>query len=64
MAHRSTNVEISRQYFGHSSQLTNFILDSGATCHMTPEILDFIPVFLVETDRYIKVADRYFVTAK
>ena len=24
--------------FGDSSQLTNWILDSGATCHMTPEV--------------------------
>ena len=27
---------------GNSSQLTNLILDSGATCHMTPEVTDFI----------------------
>ena len=29
--------------YGDSSQLTNWILDSGATCHMTPEVTDFIP---------------------
>ena len=29
--------------YGDSSQLTNWILDSGATCHMTPEVKDFIP---------------------
>ena len=29
--------------YGDSSQFTNWILDSGATCHMTPEVLDFIP---------------------
>ena len=28
--------------YGDSSQLTNCILDSEATCHMTPEVLDFI----------------------
>ena len=29
--------------FGDKSQLTNWILDSEATCHMTPEVSDFIP---------------------
>ena len=29
--------------YGDSSQLTNWILDSGATCHMTPEVTYFIP---------------------
>ena len=29
--------------YGNSSQLTNFILDSGDTCHMMPGITDFIP---------------------
>ena len=64
MALISTNSEISRRYFGDSSQLTNWILGSGATCHMTPYISDFIPGLLVETDRYIKVADGHFFTAK
>ena len=31
---------------------------------MTPEILEFISGSLVETDKYIKVADAYFITAK
>ena len=29
--------------FGDTLQLTNWILDSEATCHMTPDISDFIP---------------------
>ena len=29
--------------FGDSSQQTNWILDYEATCHMTPEVSDFIP---------------------
>ena len=29
--------------YGDILQLTNWILDSGATCHMTPEVSDFIP---------------------
>ena len=31
---------------------------------MTPEISDFIPVLLVEIDKYIEVADGHFVIAK
>ena len=64
MARMSSNIEIPRRNFGDSSQLTNLILDSGATCHMTPEISDFIPVSLVETDKYIEVVYRNLVTAK
>ena len=37
-----SNMEITRRYFGDSSKLTNWILDSGETCHMTSEISDFI----------------------
>ena len=41
MARMYFNLESPRRYFGYSSQLTNWILDSGTTCHITPEILDF-----------------------
>ena len=37
--------------YGDSLQLTNWILDSGATCHMTPEFTDFIPGSLEDTDK-------------
>ena len=50
--------------YGDSLQLTNWILDSGATCHMTPEVSDFIPGLLEDMDKYIEVADRHHVTAK
>ena len=50
--------------YGDSSQLTNWILDSGATCHTTPEVMDFIPGSLEDTDKFIEVADRHHVTAK
>ena len=60
----STNVESPRRYFEDNSQLTNWILESGATCHIIPEISDFIPGRLVETDKYVEVADRNSVTAK
>ena len=39
--------------FGDSSQLTNQILDSGATCPMTPKVSNFIPCLLEDTDKYI-----------
>ena len=31
---------------------------------MTPEVTDFIPGSLEDTDKFIEVADRYHVTAK
>ena len=43
MARISSNDEHKIEKYGDSLQLTNWILDSGATCHMTPEVLDFIP---------------------
>ena len=42
MERMSYNEEISRRDFGDSLQLNNCILDSGATCQMTLDILDFI----------------------
>ena len=60
----SGNDECNSKSFGDSSQLTNWILDSGAMCHMTPEVSDFIPGSLEDTDKYIEVADGHHVTAK
>ena len=45
-------------------QLVNWILDSGATCHMTSEVSDSIPGSLEDMDKYIEVADRHHITAK
>ena len=39
-------------------------MDSGATCHITPEVTDFIPGSLEDTDKFIEVADGHHVTAK
>ena len=64
MACMYSNAESLRRYFGDSLQLTNWILDSGATFYRTPEISYFIPGSLVETDKYIEVADVNLVTAK
>ena len=60
----SVNDENPSSYFGDISQLTNWILDSGATSHMTPQISDFIPALLEDTDQYIQGADEHPVTAK
>ena len=43
MERMSSDDERKSGEYGDSSQLTNWILDSGATCHMTPEVTDFIP---------------------
>ena len=64
MAQMSSDDERKSVQYGDSSQLTNWILDSGATCHMTPEVSDFISRSLEDTDKYIEVADVHHVTAK
>ena len=64
MAHMSGNDECSSENFGYSSQLTNCISYSGATCHMTPEVSDYITGFLEDMHKYIEVADEHHVTAK
>ena len=47
-----SNDEVSKNKdYGDSSQLTNWILDSGATCHMTPEVTDFILGILEDTGK-------------
>ena len=43
MERMSGNDECTSENVGDSSQFTNWILDYGATCHMTPEVSDFIP---------------------
>ena len=64
MARMSSNAERLGRNYGDSSQLTNWILNSGVTCHMTPHISDFITGSLVETDKYIEVSDGRFGTEK
>ena len=60
----SGNDECPSEKIGDSSQLTNWILDSGSTCHMTPELSDFIPGSLEDTDKYIEVADGHHIIVK
>ena len=64
MARKSTNTKSSRSNYGDSSQLNNWILDSGATCNMTPDISNFILGLLAETDKYIEVVDGHFIAAE
>ena len=61
MARMYSNDGSSSRDFG---QLTNWILDSGATCHMTPQVSDFILGSLEDTDKYIEVADVHYVIVK
>ena len=42
MSRMSGNDECPSGNFGDSLKLTNWILDSGATWHMAPEVSDFI----------------------
>ena len=57
MARISGTEESSSRDFGDSLQLTNWILDSGETCHMTPQVSCFIPRSLEDTEKYIEVVD-------
>ena len=57
-----TNKESPRRGYGDCLQMNNSILDSGATCYITPHILDDIPGSLLETYKCIEVADGHFVT--
>ena len=43
MARMPSNEKIPKRYFRDSSQLINWILESGLTSHMAPEIFYFIP---------------------
>ena len=51
MADISGNDKISSRYFGDSLQQTNWILDSGAMCHMALQVSGFIPGQLEDTDK-------------
>ena len=51
MARMSGNDECPSKNVDDSSQLINWIFDSGATCHMTPEVSDSITGSLEDTDK-------------
>ena len=62
MARMSGDDEFPSGNFVDSSQYTNWILDYGATCHITPDVSDFISGSLEDTDKHIEVADRHHIT--
>ena len=64
MAQMSSNDKRKSEKYSDSLQLTNWILYLGATCHMTPEVADFIPGSLEDTDKYIEVADGHHIMVK
>ena len=64
MARMSDNDECPSCNFGGSLQLNNWILDSGATRYMTPQVQDFIPGLLDIMDKNIEVADSHHVMEK
>ena len=64
MARMSSDDKRESKDYGDSSLLTNWILDSGATCHMTLEVTDFIPGSLEDKDKLIEVADGHHITVK
>ena len=64
MARMSNDDKRENKDYGDSSQLTTWILDSGETCNMTPEVTDFIPGSLEDTDKFIEVADGHHVMKK
>ena len=64
MARMSGNDECTTGNFDGSLQLTTWNLYSEATCHMSPEVSDFIQCLLEDIDNLIEVADGHHVTAK
>ena len=64
MARMSDHDESPSRDFGDSLQLENWILYSGATCHMKTQVQDFISGSLEDMDKYIEIADGHHVTAK
>ena len=58
------NDECPSRDLGDSLQLINWILYSGTTCHMMPEVSGFIPGLLEDTDKHIEVADGHHITEK
>ena len=62
MAKMYDNDKSPSRYFSESFQLTNWILDSGATCHMTPQVSYFIPGSLEYTDEHSGVGGGHHVT--
>ena len=56
--------KMSSKKFGDNSQNTNSILESGASCHMKPQVQNFIPGLLEDANNYIEVADEHHIMAQ
>ena len=63
MERMSGNDECPSGNCGDFLQSTNWILDSGATCHMTPQVLGFIPGLLEDTDKILRL-QTYIISQK
>ena len=64
MARMSSNAEITRRDFGDRLQLTNWVLDSGATCHMTSEMSYFYRAHGWKRINRLKLHIGNFIIAK
>ena len=64
MSRMSGNDKSPSRDFGGSLQLTNYILDSGEMCHMTPQVSNFIPGSLEDTDKHFEIVYVHHITAK
>ena len=64
MSLMSDNNKYPCRNFSDSSQLTNWILDSRATFHMTLEVSDFIPGSLDNMDKNIEGAGGHRIMEK
>ena len=58
------NYECPSGNFSENSQLTNWTLDYGTTCHMTQDVSDFIPGSLEDTDKHVEAEYVNHVTEK
>ena len=63
IARMSSSYECPSGNLGDSLQLTYSNFYYRATCQMTPEVLDFIPGSLEDTDKHIEVVDKHHVIA-
>ena len=64
MACMSNNNQCPSGNFSDSLQLTKWILDSGAMCHMTPEVSYFLSGLLEDIYKHIEVAKVNYDTSK
>ena len=64
VARMFSNEKSSGKDFGDIFQLINWVLDSGAMCHVIIHVSDFFPGSFEEKDKYIEVTYGHHVTEK